>query len=54
MTGIIRGKNQKASIVNGVANHMHAFVGLKPSMLIAETIISPLRGFFCGGTIHVL
>jgi len=38
MSGIIREKNQKAIIVNGVANHVHAFVGLKPSMLIADLV----------------
>ncbi len=38
MSGIIREKNQKAIIVNGVANHVHAFVGLKPSMLFADLV----------------
>ncbi len=32
MTGIIENKNQKSIIVNGVADHVHVFVGLKPSM----------------------
>ncbi len=36
MSGIIREKNQKAIIVNGVSNHVHAFVGLKPSMRISD------------------
>jgi len=38
MSGIIREKNQKAIIVNGVANHVHAFVGLKPAMQIADLV----------------
>ena len=36
MSGIIREKNQKAIIVNGVSNHVHLFVGLKPSMRISD------------------
>jgi putative transposase len=38
MSGIIREKKQKAIIVNGVSNHVHAFVGLKPSMLISDLV----------------
>ena len=38
MSGIIKGKNQKAIIVNGVANHVHLFVGLKPSMSLSDLI----------------
>lgn len=29
IAGIIKGKNQKPIIVNGVADHVHVFVGLK-------------------------
>ncbi len=36
MSGIIKGKNQKPIIVNGVADHVHVFVGLKPSMSISD------------------
>jgi putative transposase len=36
MSGIISGKNQKPIIVNGVADHVHVFVGLRPSMSIAD------------------
>jgi len=32
ISGIIKGKNQKPIIVNGVADHVHVFVGLKPAM----------------------
>lgn len=38
MAGIIKGKNQKSIIVNGVEDHVHVFVGLKPSMCIADLI----------------
>jgi putative transposase len=38
MSGIIKGKNQKSIIVNGVKNHVHLFVGLKPSMAISDLV----------------
>ncbi|MCU0327303.1 MAG: IS200/IS605 family transposase [Spirosomaceae bacterium] len=38
IAGIIREKNQKSIIVNGVADHVHVFVGLKPSMNISDLI----------------
>ena len=38
MSGIIKGKNQKPIIVNGVKNHVHLFVGLKPSMAISDLV----------------
>jgi len=38
MSGIIKGKNQKPIIVNGVTNHVHLFVGLKPSMSLSDLI----------------
>jgi putative transposase len=38
MSGIIKGKNQKPIIVNGVSDHVHVFVGLKPSMCIADLV----------------
>ena len=38
MSGIIKGKNQKPIIVNGVANHVHLFIGLKPSMAISDLV----------------
>jgi len=36
MSGIIKGKNQKPIIVNGVSDHVHLFVGLKPSISPAD------------------
>lgn len=38
MAGIIKGKGQKPIIVNGVENHVHVFVGLKPSMSISDLV----------------
>lgn len=38
MSGIIKAKNQKAIIVNGVANHVHLFIGLKPSMALSDLV----------------
>lgn len=36
IAGIIKGKEQKPIIVNGVADHIHAFVGLRPAMAISD------------------
>ena len=38
MAGIIKGKNHKPIIVNGVTDHVHVFVGLKPAMSISDLI----------------
>jgi putative transposase len=38
IAGIIKGKNHKPIIVNGMPNHIHAFVGLKPSMAISDLV----------------
>jgi len=38
ISGIITNKGQKAIIVNGVGNHVHIFVGLKPSMRISDLV----------------
>ena len=38
MAGIIKEKNQKSIIVNGVSNHVHMFIGLKPSMAISDLV----------------
>ncbi|MDD8018045.1 MAG: IS200/IS605 family transposase [Bacteroidota bacterium] len=36
IAGIIKGKDQKPIIVNGLPDHIHAFVGLKPAMRISD------------------
>ena len=38
IAGIIKGKDQKPIIVNGMADHIHAFIGLRPSMQISEVV----------------
>ncbi len=36
ISGIITGKGQKAIIVNGVEDHIHCFIGLKPSISVSD------------------
>jgi REP element-mobilizing transposase RayT len=36
ISGIITNKEQKSIIVNGMPDHIHAFIGLKPSMRISD------------------
>ena len=38
MFGIIKGKKQKPIIINGLADHVHVFFGLKPVMAISDLI----------------
>ena len=38
MAGIINAKGHKTLIVNGVSDHVHIFVGLKPSMAISDLV----------------
>ncbi len=38
IAGIIKGKNQKPIIVNGVGDHVHVFVGLRPSMSVSDLV----------------
>lgn len=38
IAGIIKGKGQKPIIVNGVADHVHAFIGLRPSIAISVLV----------------
>ena len=38
ISGIITNKEQKSIIVNGMADHIHIFVGLKPSMKISDLV----------------
>ena len=35
---IIKAKEQKSIIVNGVADHVHCFIGLRPSMAISDLV----------------
>lgn len=38
IAGIIKGKNQKSIIVNGMPDHIHAFIGLRPAMSISDLV----------------
>ncbi|MFA6151343.1 MAG: transposase [Chitinophagaceae bacterium] len=38
ISGIITAKGQKSIIVNGVADHIHCFIGLKPSIAISDLV----------------
>jgi len=38
IAGIIKGKDQKPIIVNGVADHVHVFAGLRPAMRISDLV----------------
>ncbi len=38
MAGIIKNKGQKPIIVNGVEDHAHVFIGLKPSLALSDLI----------------
>src|SRR5690606_28633825 len=38
IAGIIKGKEQKPIIVNGMPDHIHAFIGLKPAMPISDLV----------------
>jgi len=38
IAGTIKGKEQKPIIVNGMPDHIHAFMGLKPAMAISDLV----------------
>ena len=38
MAGIITGKNQKSLIVNGMPDHIHALVGLRPNLTVSDLV----------------
>ena len=38
MAGIIKRKNQKPIIINGISNHVHLFIGLKPAMALSDLV----------------
>ena len=38
IAGIIKGKGQKPIIVNGMPDHIHIFIGLKPSKAISDLV----------------
>lgn len=38
MTGIVEGKGQKPIIINGVVDHVHLLIDLKPSISVSELV----------------
>jgi REP element-mobilizing transposase RayT len=38
IAGIIEGKGQKSIVVNGVADHVHVFIGLKPTIAVSDLL----------------
>ena len=38
IAGIIKNKEQKSIIVNGMSDHVHLFIGLRPSMAISDLV----------------
>ena len=38
IAGTIKGKDQKSIIVNGMPDHIHAFIGLRPSMKVSDLV----------------
>jgi putative transposase len=38
ITGIIRGKEQKLLAMNGTQNHIHIFIGMKPSCCLSDLV----------------
>ena len=38
MSGIIKNKGQKSIIINGMEDHVHLFIGLKPSIALSDLI----------------
>jgi REP element-mobilizing transposase RayT len=38
MSSIVKAKNQKPIIVNGVADHVHLFIGLKPAATLSDLV----------------
>lgn len=38
ISGIIKSKEQKPIIVNGMPDHIHVFIGLRPSMAISDLV----------------
>lgn len=38
MSGIVKAKGQKSIIINGVEDHVHLFIGLKPSIRLSDLV----------------
>ena len=49
ISGIVTGNNQKLIVVNGMPDHLHLLVGLRPVMAIADLV----REIKCNSTNHI-
>jgi len=38
MTGIVRNQGQKLIAINGMSDHVHVLIGLKPAMALANLV----------------
>ena len=38
MAGIVKNKSQKSIIINGVGDHVHMLIGLRPAMALADLV----------------
>ncbi|HOZ31024.1 MAG TPA: transposase [Bacteroidales bacterium] len=38
ITGIVSGKEQKLLAINGTSNHIHIFIGMKPSCCLSDLV----------------
>ena len=38
VTGIVRNKGQKMLVINGISNHIHFFIGMKPNCNLSDLI----------------
>ena len=38
VTGIVRNKGQKLISINGMADHLHILIGLRPAMALADLV----------------
>src|SRR6185369_11361152 len=44
MTGIVRNQGQKLIAINGMPDHVHILIGLKPAMALADLVREMARG----------
>ncbi len=45
ITGIIQNKEQKLICINGMPNHIHIFIGMKPDIAISD-LVRDVKHFF--------
>jgi REP element-mobilizing transposase RayT len=38
ITGIVKAKDQKLLAINGISNHIHIFIGMKPSCCLSDLV----------------